>query len=243
MRPSPPPPASPARRARRPDSSAGRYVSITCASYSSPSARSSRAASRYASAASRRRLRSRRRTASSSASPSFSAFWSSESTRRSAPTRSRSPAFMADATSDLMRSAICKHLLVYARPRRRKIARSPYPPRDRRGPWTAQADRPDRPAIVAARGGARDPALPIGPHVRHALRARPRVARLRPPGRPGGPGRPAVARSIVPRRPIRAGASNFGIGGGFESVEAVQTPARVNVTCVTPLGEEMASIS
>jgi hypothetical protein len=27
---------------------------------------------------------------------------------------------------------------------------------------------------------------------------------------------------------------------GF-SVEAVQTPARVNVTCVTPLGEEVAS--
>jgi hypothetical protein len=29
---------------------------------------------------------------------------------------------------------------------------------------------------------------------------------------------------------------------GF-STEAVQTPARVNVTCVTPLGEEVASIS
>jgi hypothetical protein len=25
------------------------------------------------------------------------------------------------------------------------------------------------------------------------------------------------------------------------ATEAVQTPARVNVTCVTPLGEEMAS--
>jgi hypothetical protein len=29
---------------------------------------------------------------------------------------------------------------------------------------------------------------------------------------------------------------------GF-SAEAVQTPARVNVTCVTPLGEEVASTS
>ena len=29
---------------------------------------------------------------------------------------------------------------------------------------------------------------------------------------------------------------------GF-STEAVQTPARVNVTCVTPLGEEVASTS
>ena len=27
------------------------------------------------------------------------------------------------------------------------------------------------------------------------------------------------------------------------SIEAVQSPARVNVTCVTPLGEETASIS
>jgi hypothetical protein len=27
------------------------------------------------------------------------------------------------------------------------------------------------------------------------------------------------------------------------STEAVQTPARVNVTCVTPLGEEVASTS
>jgi hypothetical protein len=27
------------------------------------------------------------------------------------------------------------------------------------------------------------------------------------------------------------------------STEAVQTPARVNVTCVTPLGEEVASIA
>ena len=27
------------------------------------------------------------------------------------------------------------------------------------------------------------------------------------------------------------------------STEAVQAPARVNVTCVTPLGEEMLSIS
>ena len=27
------------------------------------------------------------------------------------------------------------------------------------------------------------------------------------------------------------------------STEALQTPARVNVTCVTPLGEEVASIS
>ena len=27
------------------------------------------------------------------------------------------------------------------------------------------------------------------------------------------------------------------------ATEAVQTPARVNVTCVTPLGEEVASIS
>ena len=42
------------------------------------------------------------------ASPSLSAFCSSESTSRSAATRSRSPAFMAEATSDLMRSAICK---------------------------------------------------------------------------------------------------------------------------------------
>jgi hypothetical protein len=41
---------------------------------------------------------------------------------------------------------------------------------------------------------------------------------------------PTVTGSFAPRRP------------GC-SAEAVQIPARVNVTCVTPLGEEVASIS
>ena len=45
-----------------------------------------------------------------------------------------------------------------------------------------------------------------------------------------------AARSVLE---LRASASR----GGFEYGEAVQAPARVNVTCVTPLGEEMASIS
>jgi uncharacterized membrane protein (UPF0127 family) len=33
------------------------------------------------------------------------------------------------------------------------------------------------------------------------------------------------------------------VRGGFEPGEAVQTPARVNMKWVTPLGEEVASIS
>jgi uncharacterized protein len=45
-----------------------------------------------------------------------------------------------------------------------------------------------------------------------------------------------AARSVLE---LRTSAS----GGGFESVEAVQTSARVNVTCVTPVGEEVASTS
>src|SRR4051794_17468922 len=90
------------------DSCAGRYASIRAASASSPSARSSRAASRYASAASSRRLRSRWSTATSSASlPAAASLWafcSSELTSLSAPTRSRSPDFMAAVMSDLTRS-------------------------------------------------------------------------------------------------------------------------------------------
>ena len=56
-----------------------------------PSASSARPPSRNGAAASCRRLRSRRSTASSSPSPSLASFCSSESTRRSAPTRSLSP--------------------------------------------------------------------------------------------------------------------------------------------------------
>src|SRR5688500_2230785 len=185
-------------------SSAGRYVSITCASNSSPSARSSRAASRYASAASRRRLRSRRNTVSSSASPSFSAFWSSESTSRRAPTRSRSPAFMAEATSDLMRSAICKHLLVYAREGREISGRPSYGHGDRPGPWRTPAQRPHRQAVTGGRHRPRDPALPLGPHLRHALPARPRVARRLAARGPRRPPRAALKRPLVPSGPLGA---------------------------------------
>ena len=53
----------------------------------------------------------------------------------------------------------------------------------------------------------------------------------------------------MPQTPQRrlVGSRRCGEGGlatlpGF-STEAVQAPARVNVTCVTPLGEEVASTS
>jgi hypothetical protein len=45
-----------------------------------------------------------------------------------------------------------------------------------------------------------------------------------------------VVPSTTQREPAVAAAPGF-------STEAVQTPARVNVTCVTPLGEEVASTS
>src|SRR3954464_6831515 len=77
---------------------------MSSASESSAVARSSRPPSRNARAASWRRLRSRRRTASSSSEPSLAAFCSSERTRRSVPTRSFSPAFIAVARSDFTRS-------------------------------------------------------------------------------------------------------------------------------------------
>src|SRR4051794_5149605 len=69
------------------------------ASASSASASSGRPPSRKARADSWRRLRSRRSTASSSPLPSLASFWSSESTRRSVPTRSFSFARMADVRS------------------------------------------------------------------------------------------------------------------------------------------------
>ena len=79
---------------------------MTAASDSSPSASSTRPASRKAAADSRRRLRSRRRIACSSSLPSFAAFCNSDSTRRSAPTRAFSPAFMAVVRSCLTLSAM-----------------------------------------------------------------------------------------------------------------------------------------
>src|SRR3954447_3489832 len=79
---------------------------MTAASDSSPSASSTRPASRKAAADSRRRLRSRRRMACSSSLPSLAAFCSSDSTRRNAPTRSFSPAFIAVVRSCLTLSAM-----------------------------------------------------------------------------------------------------------------------------------------
>src|SRR3954469_6998840 len=79
---------------------------MTAASDSSPSASSTRPASRNAEADSRRRLRSRRRIACSSSLPSLAAFCSSDSTRRSAVTRCFSPAFMAVVRSCLTLSAM-----------------------------------------------------------------------------------------------------------------------------------------
>ena len=49
--------------------------------------------------------------------PSFSAFWSSDSTSRRAPARSRSPAFMAVTTSRLICSAIGTQTQLYGRGR------------------------------------------------------------------------------------------------------------------------------
>src|SRR3954449_4581670 len=72
---------------------------MTTASASSASASSGRPPSRNARADSWRRLRSRRSTATSSPAPSLASFWSSESTRRSVPTRSFSFARMADVRS------------------------------------------------------------------------------------------------------------------------------------------------
>jgi hypothetical protein len=72
---------------------------MTTASASSPSASSGLPPSRNADAASRRRLRSRRSTATSSPAPSFASFCSSDRIIRSVPTRSRSRAFIAAATS------------------------------------------------------------------------------------------------------------------------------------------------
>src|SRR3954451_15305831 len=79
---------------------------MTAASASSPSAGSARPASRTAVADSSGRLRSRRRIACSSSLPSLAAFCSSDSTRRNAPTRSFSPAFMAVVRSCLTLSAM-----------------------------------------------------------------------------------------------------------------------------------------
>jgi ubiquinone/menaquinone biosynthesis C-methylase UbiE len=45
------------------------------------------------------------------------------------------------------------------------------------------------------------------------------------------------------RDPRAAGMGPVDVGPHSRSTEAVQTPARVNVTCVTPLGEEVASTS
>src|SRR4051812_7310017 len=93
---------------------------MTAASASSPSASSTRPASRNAAADSSRRLRSRRRIACSSSLPSLAAFCSSDSTRRSAPTRAFSPAFMAVVRSCLTLSAM---LLMYldCRPHHRTL--------------------------------------------------------------------------------------------------------------------------
>src|SRR3954471_23504473 len=87
---------------------------MTSASASSACASSGRPPSRKAVADSCRRLRSRRSTATSSDEPSFSAFWSSESTRRSAPTRSLSPAFMAVLRSCFTLSTSVIYLSGYA---------------------------------------------------------------------------------------------------------------------------------
>src|SRR4051794_32391528 len=59
------------------------------------------------------------------------------------------------------------------------------------GLWRA----PDRSLLepAAARGGALDPALPVGPHLRHALSAGPLLAGRRRRGRPGRSRRSAVA--------------------------------------------------
>src|SRR6185503_6994440 len=81
------------------ESCSGRYDEITSASRSSASAASVRPPSRYASAASRRRLRSRWSTSTGSPPLSFSAFCNASAIRRSACTRSRSPAFSSVFTS------------------------------------------------------------------------------------------------------------------------------------------------
>ncbi len=75
------------------------YDAMISASRSSASAASARPPSRYASAASRRRLRSRWSTSTGSPPLSFSAFWRASAIMRSACTRSRSPAFIAVFTS------------------------------------------------------------------------------------------------------------------------------------------------
>jgi hypothetical protein len=68
--------------------------------------------------------------------------------------------------------------------------------------------RPDRPAQLAGGRGARDPALPVGAHVRHAVRARCRVARPRSPGRPDRPRRAALAGSLVPAGVVGSAAAS-----------------------------------
>ena len=94
---SPPAPRRTARRAGSPRSSAPRTPPGRRARRGRPRGTRRRTP--------RRRLRSRRRTASSSSEPSLAAFCSSERMRRSAPTRSRSPAFIAVVRSDFTVSA------------------------------------------------------------------------------------------------------------------------------------------
>src|SRR4051794_26183678 len=88
---------------------------------SSALARSSRPPSRNARDASWRRLRSRRSTATSSPAPSLASFCSSESTRRSVPTRPFSPARMADVRSAFTLSvSVIRWTSWYWRSRRRR---------------------------------------------------------------------------------------------------------------------------
>jgi hypothetical protein len=119
----------------------------------------------------------------------------------------------------------------------RRARRSPLPP------GCARAPRPPDPvavlavlARVAARPGGRRLLLEdarVGDRARRRprrWRAARRTARSRSSARRAAPSGISAEWGVARHRPIR-------------SVEAVQAPARVNVTCVTPLGEEVASIA
>ena len=98
----------------------------------------------------------------------------------------------------------------------------------------AAADRRSR----AATWSRTSRAIPASPTARStastSTHGYPRGARLDPEAGPGQRPAGGVGDWYERRSPSRL--------AGF-STEAVQTPARVNVTCVTPLGEEVASTS
>jgi hypothetical protein len=83
------------------------------------------------------------------------------------------------------------------------------------------------------------------PQARHrpirSVEASPCGARQQPTSTTSPAGLSAVSGSRRPAIPLEPALRHH--GGDLFSAEAVQTPARVNVTCVTPLGEELASTS